>query len=293
MVSVERAWPCFICPIQSCSPKGDTCQDKCISVQGKHGRPNISFFSPSQLSKAEKVLGLSRGETFTTVYQAFYQVNLQKHWNYWNPPFPHGITDVRVPDLIDLDKCGIFLKTANRSTGKAYVGAHTNEKGPYSKSEKWALLMAISGEVGTPEPPSMRWRSLWLDGETTNDRYLSFIQEILQDLVPGRPEICYCFTMGNLNAYHSVVVQTMIHAAGHKIVFRSPYHACDGPIEYVFNTLQCILKSNLHHIYNGPSLINQFGNANFCNARFNNINNNLFLYRKIFLANHSSSDWLM
>ena len=211
-------------------PRATHAEINAFMYRANMGDPRFRFYSPSQLFKAEKALGLSRKKSSTTAHQAFYPVNLQKRWNYWNLPFPHGIADVRVQDLIDLDECGIFLETANRSTGKAYVGVRVNEKGPYSKSEKWTLLMAISGEVGTPEAPSRRWRSLWLDGGTTNDRFLPFIQEILDDLGPGMPERSYCFTMDNLNAHHSIAVQNLIHAAGHKIVFRAPYYACDGPI---------------------------------------------------------------
>jgi hypothetical protein len=33
----------------------------------------------------------------------------------------------------------------------------------------------------------------------------------------------------------------MIFAAGHRIVFRAPYYPIDGPIKFVFNTIQTYL----------------------------------------------------
>ena len=132
-------------------------------------------------------------------------------------------------DLIDLDETGIFLETANRSSGKIYVGVCVNEKGPYSKSEKRAILMTISCEPGTPEAPPRQWRSLWVDGGTTNDRFLMFIHQILEDLGPRTPEQRNYFTMDNLNVHHSIAVQNAINAAtfpeSQQIVSRTTLYA--------------------------------------------------------------------
>lgn len=49
----------------------------------------------------------------------------------------------------------------------------------------------------------------------------------------------------------------IILAAGHRIVFRAPYYPVDGPIEYVFNTVQCLLRINNHRISDGQSLTNE------------------------------------
>ena len=48
---------------------------------------------------------------------------------------------------------------------------------------------------------------------------------------------------------------SMIIAAGHRIVFRAPYYPVDGPIEYVFNTLQCFLRIHNGSIACGPTLL--------------------------------------
>ena len=36
--------------------------------------------------------------------------------------YPWGIADITVEDLIDLDKCGLFVETADKGIGKAFVG---------------------------------------------------------------------------------------------------------------------------------------------------------------------------
>jgi transposase len=46
----------------------------------------------------------------------------------------------------------------------------------------------------------------------------------------------------------------MIIAAGHRIVYRAPYYPVDGPIEYVFNTIQEELTYRMHFINDLPTL---------------------------------------
>jgi hypothetical protein len=50
--------------------------------------------------------------------------------------------------------------------------------------------------------------------------------------------------MPNLN----VLVQQMIHAAGHRMIFRAPYYPVDSPIEHYFNTLQIALTDRMYSI---------------------------------------------
>lgn len=54
---------------------------------------------------------------------------------------------------------------------------------------------------------------------------------------------------------------TIIFLAGHRIVFRAPYYPIDGPIEYVFNTIQGMLRINMDYVTDGPSLVAEVGYA--------------------------------
>lgn len=51
----------------------------------------------------------------------------------------------------------------------------------------------------------------------------------------------------------------MILNAGHRIIFRAPYYPVDGPIEYVFNTIQQGLTKALYRVYNLQQLMDEFG----------------------------------
>ena len=136
------------------------------------------------------------------------------------------------------------------------------EAGHYARvGDKVTLLHAICGESGTEENPSRRWRNLWLDGGTTIERFLDFIEEIIQDIGPGTPERRYCFTMDNLNTHHNPAVRALIYGWGHRLAFRAPYYAVDGPIEYTFNTIQTLVRSNMHNIRNTQDLMDSMGNA--------------------------------
>ena len=52
---------------------------------------------------------------------------------------------------------------------------------------------------------------------------------------------------------------TIIFNAGHRLAFRAPYYPVDGPIEYVFNTIQLMLGINNNAISDGPSLVQELG----------------------------------
>ena len=157
--------------------------------------------------------------------------------------------------MIDLDECGIFMETANRKHGKSYVGLRVNEPGPYSKTEKWNLLMAVCGEEGQYGAPSRRWTRLWLEGGTTVEVKYEFFYEILEDIGVATPENWFCFTMDNLNAHKNEGVIALIHAYGHGVSFRAPYYPVDGSIEFIFNTLQVLIRSNLYEVNDAERLI--------------------------------------
>ena len=72
------------------------------------------LYSPSQITRAEDMLGLSRKCASTTAYQASLPRNLQIRWNYWNEVYPAGMVGIRREDIIDIDEFGAFTEQANR-----------------------------------------------------------------------------------------------------------------------------------------------------------------------------------
>ena len=71
---------------------------------------------------------------------------------------------------------------------------------------------------------------------------------ILHYIGPGTPGNFMVFTMDNLNLHQNVVVQQIIHAAGHRCVFRAPYYPVDSPIEHLFNTVQIALTLAMYRL---------------------------------------------
>lgn len=229
-------------------PKGSSAEINAFLYRMNYGNPHFKFFSHSQICRAEQLLGLTRKRGSTTAFKALLPQNIQKRDDFYNLPYPDGVADVRAKDMIDLDECGIFVNTANRSFGKAFIGRRVNEEGPYSKSEKWNLLLAVSGELGTLEAPSRRWRDMWQNEGTTVERMLAFINHILSTLPHGDEGCRYCFVMDNLSSHKDPCIAAAIHSRGHRLAFRAPYYAIDGPIEYIFNTIQHELNIRLPHI---------------------------------------------
>jgi hypothetical protein len=215
--------------------------------------PEPRFFSLSQITKAEDYYGLSRKRSSTTAYQARLRRNIQKRANFWLLPYPFGISNIRAEDMIDFDEAAFYLTTANRSSGKAYINCRVREHGPYGHSERYNMLLAVSGGQD-----GLRW--LEFTKENANLLTVSdFIERILNEIGDADPENGIprrCFTMDNLVVHHHQIIAQMIFARGHRLAFRAPYYPVDGPIEYVFNTIQQALTQRLYlivthqHLYN-------------------------------------------
>ena len=84
---------------------------------------------------------------------------------------------------------------------------------------------------------------------------IDFVRMIIADLKNlGLPDRRFCFVMDNLTSHHNQQMAALIIGAGYRLVFRAPYYPIDGPIEYVFNTIQGILRLFNSRIKDGPSL---------------------------------------
>jgi hypothetical protein len=80
------------------------------------------LYHPSQISRMEDRLGLSRKASSTAARQASHPRNLQKRWQYWNMNYPYGIADIERDEIIDLDEAAFFLETCNRDFGECFIG---------------------------------------------------------------------------------------------------------------------------------------------------------------------------
>ena len=89
-------------------PKCTIAEINAFLYRANLGNPAFSFYSQSQISIAEKSIGLTRKKGSTTAYEAFLPRNLERRFRYWNYPFPVGVADINRAMIIDLDECGIF-----------------------------------------------------------------------------------------------------------------------------------------------------------------------------------------
>ena len=237
-------------------PKARAAEVNAFLYNANYGNIHFRFYSASQISEAEKFIGLSSKAGSTMAYQAYLPVNVRKRYVYWNYPYPLGVAGVRRASVIDLDECGVYFERGNRRRGKAYVGVRVKQPGPYSRaSQKWNLLMAISGEPGMQGQPARRWARTWVDGGTTIHTMYEFLEGVLNDIGHATPQNWMLFTMDNLSAHRNEAIVALIHLYGHGIAYRAPYYAVDGAIEYFFNTLQTMLRSNLHRIQDENALL--------------------------------------
>jgi hypothetical protein len=114
-------------------PKATAAEVNAFLYRANYGNLHFRFYSSAQITEAEKRIHLTRKKGSTTAYQALLPINIQKHWEFWNLPYPYGIADIRRQDIIDLDECGVEVMSGDRSWGKAYVGKRVGQPGAWER----------------------------------------------------------------------------------------------------------------------------------------------------------------
>eukprot|EP00957_Ditylum_brightwellii_P089346 6802830-Ditylum_brightwellii.AAC.1 len=66
----------------------------------------------------------------------------------WNLPHPTGIADCNRAKVIGIDKCGLYVETANQIQRKQCIGIHVKEPSLYSRTKKMTLFMPTCVEDG-------------------------------------------------------------------------------------------------------------------------------------------------
>jgi hypothetical protein len=144
-----------------------------------------------------------------------------------------GMVGVDIDKLIDIDEASFKLEATNRHLGYAVREQSCDDTCVYGRGEKVTLLMGIF----TDRNVGQQWFECWEHGGTTIDKFVDFIELILDYLRQIFQGQKFIFTMDNLNVHKNPMVVAMIAAEGHGIVFRAPYWPVDGVIEYVFNII--------------------------------------------------------
>ena len=72
---------------------------------------------------------------------------------------------------------------------------------------------------------------------------VDFVCKIIKDLKNlGLPGMRFYFLMDNLTSRQNQQMDALIIGAACQLVFKAPYYPIDGSIEYLFNTIQSILR---------------------------------------------------
>jgi hypothetical protein len=213
-------------------------------------------YSQSQIVRAEHRLGLKRKAASTTSDCAYFQINMFKRERYWHNHYPDGISGESTRDIIDLDESNYKLESQNRKFGKVTREKRCDARGKYKKGEgSVSLLMAISGDERAGQ--AFSFHRCFMEGGTDLWRFFNYMTELCEWLAANRPGRNFIFTMDNLNIHRHPLIDNLIHARGHRVVFRAPYWSCDGAIEYVFNTLQTRLQMDVHGVDTVFDLVNK------------------------------------
>jgi hypothetical protein len=197
--------------------------------------PTIAPYSTFAIVEAEHLLGLRNKRSSTTCDRAFWPINLHKRELFWTANYLLGRANVSTRDMIDIDECGMKIEATNPRFGKCVSWERCWIEGAYNRDRKLNLLMAISADPQL----NMEWHDIWPQGEggTTVFRYYVFLERIIAWLAEHWPGRSFCFTADNLNVHHDENIIDLITSNGHRYLFRAPYWAVDGPMEYIFNTL--------------------------------------------------------
>jgi len=217
-------------------------------------------YSLPQITRAEQRLGLWLKVGSTTSDDAYRPVNIRKRKDYWRRSYPRGINDQDTARMIDIDEARFKLESQNRIRGKVTKQKRVDARGKYKKGAGGInLLMGVSGDDQDP----FEFHQMFSEGGTDLYRFYRFMEAFIDWLDVNRPGITFCFTMDNLNIHKHPMVLDLIEDSGHRVVFRAPYWSCDGPIEYVFNTIHVKLQMDYDGVDNVQDLRNKLDNIIF------------------------------
>ena len=79
------------------------------------------------------------------------------------------------------------------------------------------------------------------------------MEVILIDIGNANENNFFVFTMDNLHAHKNEAVIALIHLYGHGVVYRA--WPVDGAIEFIFNTIQTLVRSRMYTVITSNNLI--------------------------------------
>ena len=146
-----------------------------MNVSEKH-----SYYSHTAISRALKHLTFSRKRSSKVAHLAFTRKNLFRRKIFHTERFPVGKVGIPRARLIDVDECGLELRSTDQHYGHAVKGLRVVHPGNYTRDTKVTGIAAI--EPGDPSLPedvngSMsrphRWIGVSTEKATMSDVYKS------------------------------------------------------------------------------------------------------------------------
>ena len=115
--------------------------------------------------------------------------------------------------------------------------------------------MVISGDERIDQ--AFSFHRCYTEGNTDLWRFYNYTSNLCNWLAEHCPGRLFLFTMDNLNLHQSPLVQDLIHSFGHRMVYCASYWSCDGPIEFVFNTIQTMMQMDPEEVDDIRALVNK------------------------------------
>ena len=213
-------------------------------------------YSQSQVIRAEHRLGLWLKVGSTTSNLAYLPVNLEKRRCYGQWARDEADKD----KTIDIDEAKFKEETQDRKRGKITKCRRCNSRGLYRKGSRGVdLLMCVCGSDQNP----FSFHRMFTEGTTDLYRFFQYMSDLIDWLDNHRPGESYTFTMDNLSCHKHPMVLNLIQNAGHRVKFRAPYWSCDGPIEYVFNSIQVHLQMDFDGVVSTVDLMDEIDDIIF------------------------------
>ena len=222
-----------------------------------------SYYSHMAISRALKRLTFSRKRSSKVAHLAFTKKNLFRRKIFHTERFPVGKVGIPRARLIDVDECGLELRSTDPHYGHAVKGLRVVHPGNYTRDTKVTVIAAI--EPGDPSLPAnvdgsmnrpRRWIRVSTEKGTTSDVYKTFLlNKICDSFNADEPQRTSMHD--NLGAHMNPLLYRDVKKRGHRILNRPPYYPADGPIEWIFNQLGCELRNRASSIKNIKNLITE------------------------------------
>jgi hypothetical protein len=222
--------------------------DEIITFIATHSS-NGKRYTRSDISKREMELGLTRKRGSTTALQAYTPRNLLRRHHFRTLAHPYGVLGTSRALLIDSDECGLWFEKNICKYGKAVSNVRVRAPGIYGHGDKWTLIMAV-------DCAGRRWVRLTKEAGTGVAAFDQFVAAIVASLPsPATGGAQRTFMWDNLWAHLNGQVHNTVTSAGHRVLARPAYRPVDGPIEYVFNSLQGNISRRIGEIQDDVSFV--------------------------------------